>query len=234
MAWIKFRFFEPLSHPDCVVITPSSTTPLVTWCAERALKDISHMESLSREQLHALEKASEIAGDSYSANEFQCISHLAQRMVWGSPFKTSVAATAHPPPPMQAAGWNLFGPPAVPNNPSGFFANSGPLPGALPGGLFGANPFSFLGRRRARIHDRWDILDKIRERITSQEARELVSKDNELRTLAALSMSEEAKNLSIKDSCELRIYFALQESALKITALTSSSQITPNSITGRN
>jgi hypothetical protein len=219
MAWIKFRFFEPISHPDCSIITPSSATPLVTWCAERALKDINHKELLPEEQLHALQEASEIAGDSYSANEYHCVNHLAQRLVWGSPFRPSVLA----PPPLPAAGWNMFGPPPA----LGPSANLGSLPAGPPGGLFSPNTFSLPGRRRAEIHDRWDILDKIRHRVTPQEARELVSKDNELRTLAALSMPEEARNLSIKDSCELRIYFALQESAMKITALTKSLKDSP-------
>jgi hypothetical protein len=226
MAWIKFRFFEPISHPDCVVITPSSTTPLVAWCANRALKNINHKESLSTEQLQALQEASEITNDGYSANEYQCINHLAQRLVWGSPFRSSI--TSPPPPP--AAGGNISGLPPV----LGLFANPGPLPAAPPGAMFLANSFSFVGRRSARIHDRWEILGKIRERVTAREATELVSKDDELRTLAALCMPEEIKTLDIKNSCELRIHFALQKSAMKITALTRSLEDTQKLIAKGN
>jgi hypothetical protein len=219
MAWIKFRFFEPISHPHCVVITPSSATPLVTWCAERALKGINHKDTLSKEQLLALQEACKITSDSYAVNEYQCIGHLAQRLVWGSPFQSA--------PPLPPAPVNPFlqhWHPATAAGPAGGIFGPGPLNGVL----------AFIPpRRQPRIHDRWETLDRIRDRITQKEALQLLSMDNELRTLAVLNMPEQDGNLNIKDSCELRIHFALQESAMKIMALTRSIEDTPKQSSGR-
>jgi hypothetical protein len=212
MAWIRFRFFEPIAHPDSVVVTSSAVPPLVVWCAERALKGTNHKELLSAEQLYALQDAAEIAEDTYSSNEHFCLNHLAQRLVWGSPFQSSLAAPPIPIPPPPHAPAIAFGPQPV------VTSNMAP-PVALPN-------FPWLGNvpRRRRIHNRWEILERIRTNLTPGEAKDLLSKDNELRTLAAIGMPEEANNLNIKDCSELRIHFALQDSATKIMSLASSLQ----------
>lgn len=57
---------------------------------------------------------------------------------------------------------------------------------------------------------------------SKSELKSILLKDNELRVVAALSMPEKAAKLNVKSSGELRAYFALQESAMKIIALTRS------------
>jgi hypothetical protein len=177
MAWLKFRFFEPIAHPTCTVKTCDKIPPLVRWCLERTLRQRDLKENLSEEQYLALKEAKEIAEDSYDSGMHRCITDLSLRLVWGSPFETVAAPS-----------------------------------------LFQFVPIPAV---RRRIYDRRVINRQVNNSMTDHRAKELLLEDNELRTLAALEMPRE-KDLLVKECPELRAYFALQEAAMKITALTRS------------
>jgi hypothetical protein len=180
MAWLKFRFFEPIAHPKCVVRTGDNVPALVRWCLERTLQQRDLKRNLCEEQYVALREAREIAEDSYSSGMHRHITDLSLRLVWGSPFETT------PTPSIFQFG-AIFGPPSF----------------------------------RKRIHDKRTMYRQIENSMTDHKATEILLEDNELRALAALELPHE-KDLFIKECSELRIYFALQEAAMKITALTSS------------
>ncbi|KIW01380.1 uncharacterized protein PV09_07148 [Verruconis gallopava] len=184
MAWLKFRCLEPISHPNCKLITKDNISPLVRWCLERTLQQRNPAENLHKEQLSALQEAHEIACDSYYSGMRRCITDLAWRLVWGSPFETT--------------------PPHI-----------------APGITFGAAPVFVAPGVRRRIYDHKVMYQQINNSITDHTATELLLRDNEMRILAALEMPDE-KELLIKDCAELRMYFTLQETAMKIIALSRS------------
>jgi len=82
-------------------------------------------------------------------------------------------------------------------------------------------PLLALGTRQ-RIYSRRDLDKDLHDSLLPAQAKNLLMEDNEMRVFAALAMPAEMHNLGIKDSPELRIYFALQEYAMKITAMTRS------------
>ncbi|KAF2434980.1 hypothetical protein EJ08DRAFT_386070 [Tothia fuscella] len=226
MAWLKFRFFEAIAHPYCDIWVNDKTPRLVVWCLENALRGIDvsdHRLQLEPEQQVALNDATEIAQDSHSQHggiffPSSC-SPVAQRLVWGAPFEI-----LPPPPPVVQL------PPAVPGVllphiahivPAGH-VNVNPAPGIFPGlPPPVAVPILAPQMPRRRIYNRWDMFEALQNRPDS-ELKDILMKDNELRVFAALDMPEESKDLIIKDSIELRVYFALQEGAAKIIALTRS------------
>lgn len=68
--------------------------------------------------------------------------------------------------------------------------------------------------------------------MTVIEGKDLLHEDNELRATAAALEPEWAKELGIKHSVELRLYFALQENAMRMMAFARSlEEITPKAIT---
>jgi hypothetical protein len=113
MAWLKFRFFEPIAHPNCQVKTNDKVPALVRWCLEKTLQQRDLKSTLGKEQLFALRDAREIAEDSYNSDMYRCITDLSHRLVWGAPFDTTSMTQLQP--------GGLFGPPPF-------------LFGAMPGG----------------------------------------------------------------------------------------------------
>jgi hypothetical protein len=191
MAWLKFRFFEPITHPECTVITNNKTKRIIKWCLENTLTgmEMSDLKSyLEPEQLEALSVAADIAEDSYERWSSPCADALAQRLAWGAPLEH---------------GRSLF---------------PQPTPHLLsPAGLVAPPLFA----SRGRIYSEWRMLEPVGRRAKS-DLKSILLKDNELRVLAALSMPKKAEKLNIKSSGQLRTYFALQESAMKMIALTRS------------
>jgi len=83
MAWLKFRCFEPIAHPNCIVKTGDDISPLVRWCLERTLRGRDPKEDLHEEQLSALREARRIAEESYHGGMHKVCTDLSWRLVWG-------------------------------------------------------------------------------------------------------------------------------------------------------
>jgi hypothetical protein len=130
-------------------------------------------------------------------------------------------------PPVPPPASNVFSPPAgpPPSNPFSFhpppaitsFFNTQPNPSAFANFVNNLPP---LPPPRSRRYKAWELQDDLRRTLTEAQATQLMMKDNEMRICAALDLPAETKDLSIKKCAVLRIYFALMETAGKITALT--------------
>lgn len=153
MAWIKFRFFEPISHTDCSIETETQVSPPVRWALEAVLKQRDPRAGLSKEQLESLLHAEEIANDVFEASTFPGGFEVATRLAHGT-----VRAPSAPSAAQGGLVHTLFGhapPTTQPQTPSQMLLNQlhasfsnfrTPPPGALhPPATFGgpliANPF---------------------------------------------------------------------------------------------
>jgi hypothetical protein len=101
MAWLKFRCFEAIAHPNCKVITAPNITPLVRWCFERALTGRDPKAQLHPEQRSALREARRIAKASYNSGMRRVCSDLSWRVVWGCAFETTRGPVPNPNAPFQ-------------------------------------------------------------------------------------------------------------------------------------
>lgn len=112
MAWIKFRFFEPISHTDCSIDIETQVSPPVRWALEAVLKQKDIRAGLSKEQLESLLHAAEIANDVFEASTFPGGFEVATRLAYGT--------VRAPPTPSAAQGGlvhTLFGPTAPTTQP---------------------------------------------------------------------------------------------------------------------
>ena len=89
MAWLKFRCFLPLAHPNCTVKTASNISPIIRWCLERTLKGRDPTDNLLREQVSAVREAQQIAEDSYRSGMRKVCTDLSWRLVWGCPIENT-------------------------------------------------------------------------------------------------------------------------------------------------
>jgi hypothetical protein len=90
MAWLKFRCFEPLAHPNCTVNFGANghVSPIVAWCLRRTLTGCES-KVLHEEQVAALQEARQIAEDSYLGGMHKVCNDLSWRLVWGCPIEST-------------------------------------------------------------------------------------------------------------------------------------------------